>query len=97
MSHGGRSAANPFETGLPFLQRQSLAAKILAPCGILCRTQHRIPSTLQSVAKQEGHVEKFRLANFVLSNKLTGMNLYIDEIGLLKRSPLNQRAMDLAQ
>jgi len=55
------------------------------------------PSTLQSVAEQEGHVEQFRLVNAVPSNKFTGVNLYIDEIGLLKRLPLNQRAMELAQ
>lgn len=55
------------------------------------------PSTLQSVAEKEGHVEQFRLVNPVPSNKFTGMNLYIDEIGLLKRLPLNQRAMELAQ
>lgn len=51
--------------------------------------------TLKEVAKQ-GHVEVFNLVHPTPSNKFVGVNIYLDEIGMLKRLPLNKRASDYA-
>jgi hypothetical protein len=60
-----------------------------------------LPSTLsdQSLAAvaDEGHVEVFSLVRPVPSNKFIGINMYLDEIGMLKRLPLNRRAGALAK
>ena len=53
------------------------------------------PETLQKVA-QQGHVETFALVHPTPSNQFTGVNIYLDEIGMLKRLPLNARATALA-
>jgi len=52
--------------------------------------------TLRKVA-QEGHVETFNLVKPVPRNKFTSVNIYLDEIGMMKRLPLNARAADLAK
>jgi len=52
--------------------------------------------TLQKVAKQ-GHVETFALVHPTLSNNYTGVHLYLDEVGQMKRLPLNARAGEYAQ
>jgi hypothetical protein len=52
--------------------------------------------TLKEVGKQ-GHVEVFHLVHPTPSSKFVGINLYLDEIGLLKRLPLNKRASDFAK
>lgn len=52
-------------------------------------------SALEKVAKQ-GSVETFSLVHPTPSNKFTGVNIYLDEVGMLKRLPLNTRASDLA-
>lgn len=49
--------------------------------------------TLRKVA-EEGQVEKFSLVNPMPSNKFTSVNIYLDEIGLLKRLPMNKRAAE---
>mmetsp|Transcript_15647 Transcript_15647/g.21422 ORF Transcript_15647/g.21422 Transcript_15647/m.21422 type:complete len:361 (-) Transcript_15647:299-1381(-) len=51
--------------------------------------------TLKSVAAQ-GSVETFALVHPVPSNKFVGVNVYLDEVGALKRLPLNKRASDLS-
>jgi hypothetical protein len=51
--------------------------------------------TLLKVA-QEGHVETFSLLYPMKSNKYTQVQIYLDEVGLLKRLPLNSRASSLA-
>ena len=51
--------------------------------------------SLQSVANQ-GQVESFCLVQPIPSNKFTSVNFYLDEVGLLKRLPLNKRAADIA-
>eukprot|EP00980_Cylindrotheca_fusiformis_P019338 scaffold6638_cov127-Cylindrotheca_fusiformis.AAC.22 len=53
-------------------------------------------NTLKEVAKQ-GHVEVFNLVHPTPSNKFVGINIYLDEIGMLKRLPLNKRASDYAK
>jgi hypothetical protein len=52
--------------------------------------------TLESVAR-EGHVETFALVHPTPSNQFTGVNIYLDEVGQLKRLPLNPRASDYAK
>jgi hypothetical protein len=52
--------------------------------------------TLQKVA-QQGHVETFRLVHPTPGNKFTVVTLYLDEVGQMKRLPLNTRASDLAK
>lgn len=51
---------------------------------------------LKKVA-QDGHVEVFILVHPTPSNKFVGINIYLDEIGMLKRLPLNNRASDFAR
>jgi hypothetical protein len=53
-------------------------------------------AALKQVA-QEGQVETFSLLHAIPSNKFVGVNLYLDEIGLLKRLPLNTRASNYAK
>ncbi len=50
---------------------------------------------LQKVS-EEGQVEAFALVHPTESNQYTTVNIYLDEVGMLKRLPLNQRAADLA-
>jgi hypothetical protein len=50
---------------------------------------------LKQVAAQ-GSVEKFALVHPTASNHFTGVNIYLDEVGMLKRLPLNTRASDYA-
>ncbi|KAL3910791.1 MAG: hypothetical protein SGARI_001954 [Bacillariaceae sp.] len=52
--------------------------------------------TLKKVAKQ-GHVETFSLVHPTPGNKFTAVNMYLDEVGQMKRLPLNSRASDLAK
>jgi hypothetical protein len=52
--------------------------------------------TLKEVAK-EGHVEVFALVHPAPSNKFVGINMYLDEVGLLKRLKTNTRASDFAK
>lgn len=52
-------------------------------------------STLSKLA-QEGMVEIFPLVRPTSSNKYVGINIYLDEIGMLKRLPINQRAKEYA-
>lgn len=49
--------------------------------------------TLQKVAS-EGSVERFPLVHATEANNFTGVNIYLDEAGMLKRLPLNSRATD---
>jgi len=51
--------------------------------------------SLKDVAK-EGNVESFCLVQPVPSNKFVGINIYLDEVGLLKRLNLNKRAGEFA-
>lgn len=51
--------------------------------------------TLKKVAAK-GHVEVFSLVHAVPSNRFTAVNIYLDEVGMLKRLPLNSRATELA-
>jgi len=51
--------------------------------------------TLKKVA-EAGQVETFCLVNAVESNNYTGVNIYLDEVGMLKRLPLNSRAINFA-
>lgn len=53
------------------------------------------PEALQQVA-QEGNVETFTLAHALPDNHFTGVNIYLDEVGMLKRLSLNTRASDYA-
>lgn len=50
---------------------------------------------LHKVAEQ-GQVEQFTLVHATESNKFTSVNMYLDEVGMLKRLPLNKRAADIA-
>jgi len=50
---------------------------------------------LQKVA-EEGQVEAFALVHPTESNHYTTVNIYLDEVGVLKRLPLNKRAAELA-
>lgn len=50
---------------------------------------------LAAVAEQ-GQVETFCLVQPMPSNKFQSVNIYLDEVGLLKRLPLNKRAADFA-
>lgn len=50
---------------------------------------------LHKVAEQ-GLVEVFTLVHPAESNKYTSVNIYLDEVGMLKRLPLNKRASELA-
>lgn len=52
-------------------------------------------ATMRRLA-EEGQVETFSLVRPTPSNKHTAVNLYLDEVGMLKRLPLNPRAADLA-
>jgi hypothetical protein len=51
--------------------------------------------TLQQVAK-DTHIETFSLVHPTVSNQFTSVQFYLDEVGMLKRLPLNKRASDLA-
>jgi hypothetical protein len=50
---------------------------------------------LLEVADQ-GNIEVFPLVKPMASNKFIGVNIYLDEIGMLKRLPLNKRAASFA-
>ena len=52
-------------------------------------------ATLRKVAA-EGNVETFTLVHPTPSNNFTGVNIYLDEVGMLKRLPLNARASEIA-
>lgn len=52
--------------------------------------------TLKEVAKQ-GNVETFTLVHTIPSNNFLGVNIYLDEVGMLKRLPLNHRATAYAK
>ena len=52
--------------------------------------------TLQKVAS-EASVETFALVHPMPSNQFTGINIYLDEVGMLKRLPLNTRASAYAE
>lgn len=60
-----------------------------------------MPSTIsdEAIARvaDEGQVEVFCLVRPVPSNKFISINIYLDEIGMLKRLPLNRRAGSLAK
>ena len=45
---------------------------------------------LKAVA-QQGSVESFSLVHSVPSNHFTSINIYLDEVGMLKRLPINKR------
>ena len=45
---------------------------------------------LKAVA-QQGSVESFSLVHSVPSNQFTSINIYLDEVGMLKRLPINKR------
>lgn len=51
--------------------------------------------SLMDVADQ-GNVEIFSLVKPMESNKFVGVNIYLDEVGMLKRLPLNKRAASFA-
>jgi len=53
-------------------------------------------AALRQVAK-EANVEVFSLVHATESNQYTGINIYLDEIGMLKRLPLNARATAYAK
>jgi len=53
-------------------------------------------NTLRKVA-MEGNVEVFPLVRGVKSNEHNCVNIYLDEIGMLKRLPLNKRAGEFAE
>ena len=52
--------------------------------------------TMKQVAKQ-GHVEVFSLVHATTSNNMVAINLYLDEVGMLKRLKLNTRASEFAK
>lgn len=52
-------------------------------------------ATMRKLA-EEGQVETFCLVKPVPSNKHTSINIYLDEVGMLKRLPLNSRASNIA-
>lgn len=52
-------------------------------------------ATMRELAEQ-GQVETFCLVKPVPSNNHTSINIYLDEVGMLKRLPLNPRASDIA-
>jgi hypothetical protein len=52
-------------------------------------------ATLRKVAAK-GSVETFALVRPCPSNKFTGINIYLDEVGMMKRLPVNTRAADFA-
>lgn len=52
-------------------------------------------AALQQVAA-EANVESFSLVHPIPANNFTGINIYLDEVGMLKRLPLNKRASDFA-
>ena len=52
-------------------------------------------ATMRKLA-EEGQVETFCLVKPVSSNKYTSVNIYLDEVGMLKRLPLNSRASEFA-
>jgi hypothetical protein len=47
-------------------------------------------------AAEQGLVEVFTLVHPAESNKYTSVNIYLDEVGMLKRLPMNTRASELA-
>mmetsp|Transcript_20410 Transcript_20410/g.26318 ORF Transcript_20410/g.26318 Transcript_20410/m.26318 type:complete len:369 (-) Transcript_20410:72-1178(-) len=53
-------------------------------------------ASLRKVA-QEANVELFSLVHPTESNQYTGVYIYLDESGMLKRLPLNTRAIDFAK
>jgi hypothetical protein len=53
-------------------------------------------STLRQVA-QSASVETFALVHPTPSNQFTSIQIYLDEVGMLKRLPLNSRAMAYAE
>ena len=50
---------------------------------------------LKAVA-QQGSVESFSLVHSVPSNNFTNVTIYLDEVGMLKRLPINKRVGELA-
>lgn len=52
--------------------------------------------TLQDLAKNTSHIETFSLVHPTESNQYTSTLIYLDEIGALKRLPLNPRASKIA-
>jgi len=96
-TNGGAADADAAEVDLSLLEQQStttLASGNVAP--------QVSDETLRQVAK-EGHVETFCLVRPGASSSTTtttttaGIQLYLDEIGMLKRLPMNPRASRFAE
>jgi hypothetical protein len=69
--------------------QQTLSASPNAPASVS-------DQALQQVA-QQASVESFTLVHPAPSNKFMGIQIYLDEAGMLKRLPLNTRASDYAR
>lgn len=77
------------------LQQTQGGSKLLSSSsseGAMPQVSHE---TLMQVAK-DAHVESFTLVHPTPSNKMTTVLMYLDEVGMLKRLPLNKRASDFA-
>ncbi|GKZ00249.1 hypothetical protein MPSEU_000977800 [Mayamaea pseudoterrestris] len=77
------------------LEQQGSPANLLASSSSGAAMPHVSHETLQQVAK-EGHVETFTLVHPTPSNNMTSVLVYLDEVGMLKRLPLNKRATEFA-
>eukprot|EP00558_Chaetoceros_sp_UNC1202_P003131 CAMPEP_0197237820 /NCGR_PEP_ID=MMETSP1429-20130617/4550_1 /TAXON_ID=49237 /ORGANISM="Chaetoceros sp., Strain UNC1202" /LENGTH=358 /DNA_ID=CAMNT_0042696897 /DNA_START=14 /DNA_END=1090 /DNA_ORIENTATION=+ len=56
----------------------------------------KISEMTMNMVAREGHIETFPMVHPIESNKYTSVNVYLDEVGLLKRLPMNKRAADFA-
>ncbi|KAG7341282.1 HSP20-like chaperone [Nitzschia inconspicua] len=81
----------------PVHQLASSSSSLSTSSGAMDALPSVSDDTLRSVAQQGGHVETFSLVHPTANNQHTAVTFYLDEIGQLKRLPLNGRASDLAK
>jgi len=79
------------EVDFNLLEQQSHVSQLLSSTSTTVSN-----TTMQKMAK-EGHVETFTLVHPMPTNKHTQIQFYLDEVGMLKKLPLNPRAATLAR
>lgn len=85
-------AGNADKVDLSLLQQQGSGEGLLGSQGTPASVSEE---ALRNVAAQ-GNVEIFNLVHATESNQYTGISIYLDELGMLKRLPINTRAIEYA-
>lgn len=87
-----KTSNNHFQVDISLLQKQAqetLVGSSGAPTTVSDEALRQVAS--------EASVETFTLVHPTPSNQFTGINIYLDEVGMLKRLPINTRASQYAE